>query len=579
MRILGKKYLPLAALAIITACSENDVSPDNTSAARLEMSLGGQPLTRAHFTDNDGTAAFVWDVGSSMIAAVSNGASMAQWTDGSFFSPMNISLIDPAGSDKVLGAGSALTIPSDAARVGDGLSYLSPVNGSTLCATEAAQDGVTVTFSMPATFTQSATGRLEEFEPYCFIHGESTVLSVPSGGNKNFVSNTTRFRAIPATFRFNITNNTTGDVNIESVKITCDRLFPDHLQWRCDAGGASIGETADKGGYFNTIKTAINPGYGELIAAKAGETKSKGTYYATCLPYDSDADMEGATLAFIIETKEKIHTFNVSASEFFRNSEAGHKKFESNKIYTFNFMMNDNSVELEGVTISDWQDVPFYYPTEEVTAFVSLNPSYWVQNRNNLYTYGFVKMNASESHATLWCICNIGEYLYYACDTPLPWNEVTQHLPDYFDGITDFNWQIPTREDFAQLLGTEGNIRMCRDSESGVYGMYITSATDPGMSIFLSCSDSTKTEYDNEGVTLIHREFHGYYWTRDAADDDNAYLLHFAFKQTETVETASETSTLSPFSKILNSGNDLYEFIPTAKSGRHTARAILYDED
>ncbi|MGN0221037.1 MAG: hypothetical protein ACI4BA_02800 [Prevotella sp.] len=584
MRIPGKKYLPLAAWAIITACSESDMSSDSTSAAQLEMSLSPQSLTRAHFTDNEGTAVFVWDVGSSMIAAVSNGTSMAQWTDGSYYSPMNISLLDPTSSDKVLGAGSALTIPSDAARVGDRLFYFSPVNGSALCTTVAAQDGVAVTFSMPDVFTQSATGRLEEFEPYCFIHGESTVLSVPSSGNKNFVSNTTRFRSIPATFRFNISNNTAGDVTIESVKITCDRLFPDRLQWRCDAESAGMGEMADKSGYSNTIKTAVNPGYGEVIAAKTGETTSQGTYYAMCLPYDSDADMEGATLAFIVETKEKIHTFNVSASEFFRDAESGHKKFESNRIYTFNITLNENSVELEGVTVSDWQDVPFYYPTEEVSAFVSLNPSYWVQDRHNLYTYGFLKMSKDESTVTLWGECNIGEYLYYATDNLFFWNQVApssesdmDYLSDYFDGITDFKWQTPAKADFVRLLSVEENIEMCRDSASGCYGLRVKSSASPGTSIFLPCSYTTKTDYNEEGVTHIKREFHGYYWTRDAVDESNAWLLHFAFTQTETVE--NETSTFSDFTKILHSGSDLYEFTGAAKNNRYPVRAILQDEE
>ena len=583
MRIRGTKYLPVAVMALMSACSEHE-GPFADGSAQLEMTLSPQSLTKAHFTDNDGTASFVWDVNSCMIAAISDGMSIIPWTDGSFYSPMNISLIDPEASNKVLGAGSALTLLSNAAKEGDAIYYLSPVNGSSLCATEASAEGVSVTFSMPHTFRQSATERLEEFEPYCFIHGESTVLSVPSAANKNFVSNTTRFLSIPAIFRFNVTNNTAEDVTLESVKISCDRLFPDRLRWSCDATGISIGEQADKSGYFNTIKTSINPGYGELIAKKDGETKSKGTYYALCLPYDSDASMTGATLAFILETKDKIHTFNVSAAEFFRDAETGHKKFESNRIYTFNFTLNENSVELEGVAISDWQDVPFYYPTEEVSAFVSLNPSYWVQDRQNLYTYGFMKMTQEESTVTMWDECNIGEYLYYASDNLFSWSQVapssesdTDYLSDYFDGITDFKWQTPAKADFTRLFGVEENIEMCRDDGSGVYGLRVKSAVSPGSSIFLPCSYITKTDYNGEGITRVKREFHGYYWTRDAVDESNAWLLHFAFSQTETVE--NETSTFSDFTKILNSGNDLYEFIGMAKSNRYPVRAILQDEE
>ena len=113
--LFRKAYLPVVALALLSSCSESE-PPYASDSAQLEMRLGVQSLTKSHFTDEDGTARFVWDVGSSMIAAVSNGAELARWTDGSYFSPMHISLVDPTGSDRVLGAGSALTLPSNAAQ-------------------------------------------------------------------------------------------------------------------------------------------------------------------------------------------------------------------------------------------------------------------------------------------------------------------------------------------------------------------------------------------------------------------------------------------------------------------------------
>ena len=115
------------------------------------------------------------------------------------------------------------------------------------------------------------------------------------------------------------------------------------------------------------------------------------------------------------------------------------------------------------------------------------------------------------------------------------------------------------------------------DDESGVYGLRIKSAVVSGASIFLPCSYTTHTNYTEEGSTRIERECHGYYWTRDAVDESHAYLLHFAFKQTETV--TDETSTFSPFSKIINSGSSLYEFISAPKNDSHTVRAILHDEE
>lgn len=580
-RIIVKSHLlAVTAAVFLSACSERECLSDAPTAATLMLPLAQQSPTRAHFTDEAGTARFVWDVDSKMIAAVADGQGLAQWTDGSYFSPMNIALLDPASSNKVLSAGSALTLHADAAGVGDNLYYLSPVSGSDLCQTSASADRLAVTFTLPHTFEQSATGRLDEFEPYCFIHGEATVLSVPAAGNKNFVSNTALFRAIPAIFRFNITNNTTADLTLESVKITCNKGFPDRLCWTCDAAEATIGELTDKSGYCSTIKTVINPGRGEEIAARQEETTSTATYYAMCLPFDSDDSMAGATLAFILETTDKTHTFNVSAEEFFRHAEAGHRRFESNKIYTFNFTMNERSVELEKVSVADWKEVPFYYPTEEVSTFITLHPSYWVQDRKNLHTYGFVPMCGEAPAATMWAECNLGEYLYYSIENQLPWTVVSpadeadaDYLAPFFDGITDFKWQTPSREDFTRLLGVEANVEAVCDEGSGVYGLRIRSGVNPAASIFLPCSYTTKTDYMEEGTTNIHREFHGYYWTREAVDEDHAYLCHFAFKQVETV--VDESSTFSPFTKVINSGNDIYEFLTAPKRDGHVVRAIL----
>ncbi|MGN0191015.1 MAG: fimbrillin family protein [Candidatus Cryptobacteroides sp.] len=577
-------YAVLPVCGLISACSPGALSPDYASGQILEMPLAQNPLTRAHFEDRDDTATFVWDADSRMIAAACHGGSLVQWTGGGFFSPMNISHIDPEDSHKVLRAYSSLTMPGDAAEVEDPLFFLSPVNGSDLCLVEASSENLSVVFSMPSTFSQTATKRLEEFEDYCLIHGESTVLSVPSASDKNFAAKSTTFAAVPATFRFNVTNNTDQDVRMESVKISCDKGFPDKLCWICDGTSASMAEPGDKSGYFKLISTSINHGFGETIAAKDAEDTSTGTYYAMCLPFDADSSMDGATLAFILETSEKTHTFNLPASQFFRD--AASKRFESNKIYTFNFTMNNESVELEGVTISDWVGDPFYLPTEEISAFLVVRPSYWNQDRENLNTYGFVKMNSTETNYTMWGECNVGEYLAYSTETTFNWSEVTpadasdtDYLSGYFHDITDFKWETPARDDFTALFNVaEENIEMCIYEESGVSGVKIYSESNPGGYIFLPVSvvEDAGTIYPDTGETIIPRYCHGYYWTRDGdeTDDAKAYLFHFEFKQVETIDI-NGTSTFS-FSKVLDEGNDIYEFQTASKQENHTVRAILH---
>lgn len=573
----------LLALALLSACSPKEEAPVLQEHSRVEMALT-EPQTKAHFEDVNGTASFVWDVGSSMIAVVGHGSAPVMWNGGEYYSPMHISLIDPAKPNKVLRACSELSLESSAAQVRDTLFFLSPVSGSALCSTAASADSVTVEFLMPSLFEQSRGGALEEFEPYCYIRGESSVKSVPSALDKNFVANSTTFKAIPAIFRFNVSNNTNTDMVLESVKITCDKLFPDKLRWTTNGASMSVGETADKSGYFNTIKTSINWGRGETIPAKAGETVHKGTYYALCLPFDSDTSMQDATLAFILETSKKTYTFNIPAAKFFSSSDV--KRFASNKIYNFNFSLGESSVELEGVSIADWLKDSFYLPIVDITADVKANISYWVQDRHNLYTYGFMKMFQDGAAYTMWAECNLKEYLYSSTEFPLNWYEVTPsdespvyYLAPYYDYIKDFKWQTPSKADYEQLFKLPAaNIEMCKDEESGVFGLKFKSVDNPGAYIFLPCSGHREedTEYPADGSTVIHRTFHSYYWTRDAASDTDGWALHFAFSQVETVE--NKVSSFSEFTPVKFEGTALYEFVKMPKSNPYTVRAILKND-
>lgn len=569
----------LLLLQLLSACVQKEEVPALQEPSHVEMALT-EPQTKAHFKDVDGTASFVWDVGSAMIAVVGHGAAPVQWTGGGYWSPMHISLIDADSPNNVLRACSEDALESSAAQAGDPLFFLSPVSGSALCSTAASAESVTVEFSMPSLFEQSKGGALEEFEPYCYIRGESSVKSVPSA-SKNYVANSTTFRAIPAIFRFNVSNNTGSDMVLESVKITCDKLFPDKLRWTTDGAAVSVGEPADKSGYINTIKTSINWGRGETIPAKAGETVHKGTYYALCLPFDSDDPMQGATLAFILETREKTYTFNIPAADFFRSSAV--KRFASNKIYNFNFSLGESSVELEGVSIADWLRDSFYLPIVDITADVKANISYWVQDRHNLYTYGFMKMFES---GPMWAECNLGEYLYSATESFFKWTEVTptdasdsDYLAIYYDNITDFKWKTPTQDDFKQLFNAENcDIEPCKDVESGVFGLRIKSKANTGASIFMPCSGDREenTTYPGPGITEIQRIFHGYYWTRDAASDTDGYALHFAFSQVETV--VNEVSNFSEFTPVQFKDTALYEFVQMPKSNPYTVRAILKND-
>ena len=375
-----------------------------------------------------------------------------------------------------------------------------------------------------------------------------------------------------------------SDVTMESVKISCSNSFPDKLCWRTDGSTVTISEPEDKAGYFKIIRTLINDGYGEVIPAKSGEVATTVSYYAMCLPFSSAASMANGTLAFILETKEKIHTFNVTTAEFFRNS--ANKLFESNKIYTFNFLMNENSVELEGVTISDWNGNGFYLPSEEVTANVELHTTYWAQDRENLFTYAFLRMIGDENNYTMWSECNIGEYDKSSSDILFNWSQITpsnaadtDYLAEYFNNITDFKWQTPTVADFEALFSNANCIvEAAKDEDSGICGLRVKRLDNPDISLFLPISGKKgeHTEYPDSGETIITHTYHGRYWTRDEKRDEkdnkNAYYVHFEITEVETV--VNEVSTFAPPAIVYFNGKK-YEVRDTEKSARFTTKAIL----
>ena len=376
-----------------------------------------------------------------------------------------------------------------------------------------------------------------------------------------------------------------SDVTMESVKISCSNSFPDKLCWRTDGSTVTISEPEDKSGYFKIIRTLINDGYGEVIPAKSGEVATTVSYYAMCLPFSSAASMANGTLAFILETKEKIHTFNVTTAEFFRNS--ANKLFESNMIYTFNFLMNENSVELEGVTISDWNGNGFYLPNEEVTANVELHTTYWVQDRENLFTYAFLRMIGDENNYTMWSECNIGEYDKSSTDILFKWSDIapdsntdTDYLAEYFNYITDFKWQTPDRADFVDLFSSEKcSVTAAKDEDSGICGLTVKRLDKPDTSLFLPISvEGEPTEHLESGKKIITHTYHGRYWTRDKKDNTNAYYVHFEITEVETV--MNEVSTFAPpaIVKFYNQAYQKYqeyEVRDTEKSAKFTTKAIL----
>ena len=71
----------LIALVLLSACNPKEALP----LSRIEMDLGTQTETKAHFEDINGSASFVWDVGSSMIAVVGHDSEPVMWNGGEYY--------------------------------------------------------------------------------------------------------------------------------------------------------------------------------------------------------------------------------------------------------------------------------------------------------------------------------------------------------------------------------------------------------------------------------------------------------------------------------------------------------------
>ena len=117
----------IISLLLLSACGQKEEVPVVQVESCVEMTLN-QGQTKAHFEDLNGSASFVWDVGSSMIAVVGHDSATVQWNGGEYYSPMHISLIDPSRPNKVLRASSEYSLESIAAQTGDPL----PLSGGWL---------------------------------------------------------------------------------------------------------------------------------------------------------------------------------------------------------------------------------------------------------------------------------------------------------------------------------------------------------------------------------------------------------------------------------------------------------------
>ena len=143
--------------------------------------------------------------------------------------------------------------------------------------------------------------------------------------------------------------------------------------------------------------------------------------------------------------------------------------------------------------------------------------------------------------------------------------------PQPFSVGEEYPWLAERDEDGAVVTFT-GKVR---NHNLGDSVKALTLEHYPGMTekALAEIVDEARNRWPLGRVTVIHRIFHGNYWTRDEASSSEGYILHFAFSQVETV--VGEVSSYSEFTPWLNGGTAYYEFLEKQKSDNYTVRAIL----
>lgn len=488
-----KKILLLLAVSIVAlvSCSNNEdfasngdnpSNGDNTSDVLykempITIAVSGKAQSRAHWTDNnDKTASFVWDENSDVVTLVKHGESYVKFYDESEKESFcSMTSVTPKTDDatqaqltttsklKLTASGTEPNITYDIpVSVNDPVYCFSPVNAANGSVVNATASAATITANMPAVFTQSATGKLEEFKDYSYIYTNTNLVQTDENA---ITAEGTEFKTAAAVLRFCLTDNTDTDIKLSSIKMEAEdgsKIFPNQLIWT--AGNATpIEEPTDKENYYSCIQVNTGGTDGATIAKNG-----TGTYYMYVLP--SANAYTGKKLTFTVETNYLTYSFTLSASKI-TNS-----KFEAGKLYTFNMNLNEKSIELSTIEIASCET--YDVSTEKTSVEVIESVNQWSQESVIAQNISFVdlgirKMVNGTQYKVLWATANLGSKVstapgqyyqwgalqpymsstdngYYTADEDIQGGSRDMVLNKY--GDSNYKWCLPSANDWQVLV-------------------------------------------------------------------------------------------------------------------------------
>ena len=450
----------LSALSLFSSCKEEQMVSD--SVRRLNITFADEQ-TRSSWNDNTdaegGKVSYIWENSDNMLTAIKNGSGYVPFYESmssaaAYYSKTKFETVDEAKSKIKLETVSGVKYDYDSENnqylypvaAGDNMYLCHPINEDNAAEYKATINSssaiVQVDFSLPSTFSyKNLVNDLSTLKDYSYVYTSTTLQSVDDNA---VVANASHFNSACAIIRFNITNSTTSDIIISSIKMESDdgsKIFPNKLRF---ADGA-IAEQDDKSGYYNRLTTSI----GQVTIPM----KDRGRFYNLCFPLDGN--FNGVPLKFTIDTNYLTYQLNLNSTAITNN------KFEAGKIYTFNFSLEEKEVKLNTIEISHC--TTYNIDNTESIEIVVTPQLTWHQTGDITAQMVFVSLGMTmdykgKTYDVLWATCNLGAKEALETGHLFSWGEVarkeeTLYSPDGYTGTATTDIAYTEHDAVKHMLG------------------------------------------------------------------------------------------------------------------------------
>lgn len=445
----------LSALSLFSSCKEEQMVSD--SIRRLNITFANEQ-TRSSWNDNTdaegGKVSYIWENSDNMLTAIKHGGEYVPFyesmsSSAAYYSKTKFETVDEAKSKIKLETVSGVKYDYDSennqylypVEAGDAMYCCHPINedNATVHSTSAA---VQVDLPLPSTFTNDAlVNDLSAWKDYSYVYTSTTLKSVDDNA---VVANVSHFNSACAIIRFNITNSTTSDIIISSIKMESDdgsKIFPNKLRFE----DGTISEQDDKSGYYNKLTTSI----GQVPIPR----NDRGRFYNLCFPLDGN--FNGVPLKFTIDTNYLTYQLNLNSTAITGN------KFEAGKIYTFNFSLEEKEVKLNTIEISHC--TTYNIDNTESIEIVVTPQLTWHQTGDITAQMVFVSLGMTmtyggKNYDVLWATCNLGAKEALETGHLFSWGEVarkeeTLYSPEGYTGTATTDIAYTEHDAVKHLLG------------------------------------------------------------------------------------------------------------------------------